>query len=74
MLVLSRKKNESIVINNDIVITVVEIRGDKVRLGIVAPKDVPVHREEVYEAIHGVKVQPAGAGAVVGKADDAPRT
>lgn len=55
MLVLSRKKNESIVINNDIVITIVEIRGDKVRLGIVAPKDVPVHREEVYEAIHGEK-------------------
>jgi carbon storage regulator len=53
MLVLSRKKNEAIVINSDIVITVVEIRGDKVRLGIVAPKDVPVHREEVYEAIHG---------------------
>jgi carbon storage regulator len=59
MLVLSRKKNESIVINNDIVITVVEIRGDKVRLGIVAPKDVPVHREEVYEAIHGVKAAQA---------------
>ena len=55
MLVLSRKKNESIVINNDIVITIVEIRGDKVRLGIVAPKDVAVHREEVYEAIHGHK-------------------
>lgn len=55
MLVLSRKKNESIVINNDVIITVVEIRGDKVRLGIVAPKDVPVHREEVYEAIHGHK-------------------
>ena len=53
MLVLSRKKNESIVINNDIIITVVEIRGDKVRLGIVAPKEVPVHRQEVYEAIHG---------------------
>lgn len=53
MLVLSRKKNESIVINSDIVITVVEIRGDKVRLGIEAPKDVPVHRQEVYEAIHG---------------------
>jgi carbon storage regulator len=51
MLVLSRKKNESIVINSDITITVVEIRGDKVRLGIVAPKDVPVHREEVYDAI-----------------------
>jgi carbon storage regulator len=57
MLVLSRKKDESIVINNDIVITVVEIRGDKVRLGIVAPKEVPVHREEVYEAIHGTKPQ-----------------
>ena len=55
MLVLSRKKDESIIINNDIVITIVEIRGDKVRLGIVAPKDVPVHREEVYEAIHGQK-------------------
>jgi carbon storage regulator len=53
MLVLSRKKNESVIINNDIIITVIEIRGDKVRLGIVAPKDVPVHREEVYEAIHG---------------------
>jgi len=53
MLVLSRKKNESIVINNDITVTVVEIRGDKVRLGIVAPKDVSVHRQEVYEAIHG---------------------
>jgi carbon storage regulator len=53
MLVLSRKKNESIIINNDITITVVEIRGDKVRLGIVAPKEVPVHRQEVYEAIHG---------------------
>ena len=55
MLVLSRKKNESIVINDNIVITVVEIRGDKVRLGIEAPKDVPVHRQEVYEAIHGVR-------------------
>ena len=53
MLVLSRKKNESIIINNDITIMVVEIRGDKVRLGIVAPKDVPVHRQEVWEAIHG---------------------
>ena len=59
MLVLSRKKNEAIVINSDIVITIVEIRGDKVRLGIVAPKDVPVHREEVYEAIHGHKPEAA---------------
>lgn len=51
MLVLSRKKNESIVINDDITIVVVEIRGDKVRLGVEAPKEVPVHRNEVYEAI-----------------------
>lgn len=51
MLVLSRKKNESIVINDDVKIVVVEIRGDKVRLGIEAPKEVPVHRNEVYEAI-----------------------
>src|SRR5437588_465430 len=51
MLVLSRKKNESIVINNDITIVVVEIRGDKVRLGIEAPKEIPVHRREVYDAI-----------------------
>ena len=70
MLVLSRKKNESIVINNDIVITVVDIRGDKVRLGIVAPKDVPVHREEVYEAIHGVK---APAAPTAAKAETDPR-
>jgi carbon storage regulator len=65
MLVLSRKKNESIVINNDITITVVEIRGDKVRLGIVAPKEVPVHRQEVYEAIHGKPADVAPAPAVV---------
>ncbi|MFM9196365.1 MAG: carbon storage regulator, partial [Planctomycetia bacterium] len=45
------KKDESIVINNDITIVVVEIRGDKVRLGVEAPKEVPVHRQEVYEAI-----------------------
>lgn len=51
MLVLSRKKNESIVINNDIRIVVVEIRGDKVRLGVEAPREVPVHRREVYDAI-----------------------
>ena len=51
MLVLSRKKNESIVIDNDITIVVVEIRGDKVRLGVEAPKEIPVHRREVYDAI-----------------------
>lgn len=51
MLVLSRKKNESIVVDDAIVITVVEIRGDKVRLGIEAPRDVAIHRSEVHAAI-----------------------
>ncbi|MBM4074645.1 MAG: carbon storage regulator CsrA [Planctomycetes bacterium] len=51
MLVLSRKKNESIVIGETIVVTVVEIRGDKVRLGIEAPRDVSVHRKEIADAI-----------------------
>ncbi len=57
MLVLSRKKNESIIINDDITIVVVEIRGDKVRLGIEAPKEIPVHRNEVYEAIRRSEAQ-----------------
>ena len=52
MLVLSRKKNESLVINDNVKIVVVEIRGDKVRLGIEAPPEVTVHRKEVYDAIH----------------------
>jgi carbon storage regulator len=51
MLVLSRKRNEVIMIGDDIKITVLEIRGDKVRLGITAPANVPVHRLEVYQAI-----------------------
>jgi len=51
MLVLSRKKNESIIINDDITIVVAEIKGDKVRLGCEAPKDVPIHRKEVFDAI-----------------------
>jgi carbon storage regulator len=57
MLVLSRKKNESIVINNDITIVVVEIRGDKVRLGVEAPREVPVHRREVFDAIQRNNVE-----------------
>ena len=51
MLVLSRQRDESIIIGDNIVLTVVDIRGDKVRLGIDAPKEIPVHRQEVYEAI-----------------------
>jgi len=64
MLVLSRKKNESIVINDDITIVVVEIRGDKVRLGVEAPREVPVHRREVFDLIHSADLvaeeNPAG--------------
>ena len=51
MLVLSRHRDESIMIGDEIVITIVDIRGDKVRLGIDAPQDIPVHRQEVYDAI-----------------------
>ena len=51
MLVLSRHRDESIMIGDDIVLTIVDIRGDKVRLGIQAPSSVPVHREEIYKAI-----------------------
>ncbi|HEX4129992.1 MAG TPA: carbon storage regulator CsrA [Pirellulales bacterium] len=51
MLVLSRQRDESIIIGDNIVITIVDIRGDKVRLGINAPTEIPVHRREVYEAI-----------------------
>ncbi|MBL8889128.1 MAG: carbon storage regulator CsrA [Planctomycetaceae bacterium] len=66
MLVLSRKKNESIVINDSISIVVVEIRGDKVRLGVEAPKDVTVHRKEVYDAIksYDLKHEPVSEGLV----------
>ena len=51
MLVLTRKKNECIIINDNIIITVVDVRGDKVRLGFEAPKEIQIHRQEVYEAI-----------------------
>ena len=51
MLVLSRHRDESIMIGDDVVVTIVDIRGDKVRLGIEAPQHIPVHRQEVYEAI-----------------------
>lgn len=57
MLVLSRQRDESIIIGDNIVITIVDIRGDKVRLGIEAPKEVPVHRQEVYEAIQRERTQ-----------------
>lgn len=55
MLVLSRRKDESIMIGENVEIKIVDIRGNKVRLGITAPKCIPVHRKEVYEAIHSKK-------------------
>lgn len=59
MLALSRKKNEALVINNNIEITVLEIKGEQVKLGISAPKDVPIYRKEVY-----VQIQEANREAV----------
>jgi carbon storage regulator len=77
MLVLSRQRDESIVIGDNIVITIVDIRGDKVRLGIEAPGEVPVHRQEVFEAIQreNRKTGPSQAGGVASKAsaDDSGR-
>ena len=58
MLILSRKREEQIVISDNIVITIVEIRGDKVRLGIEAPREIPVHRKEIHELIQRDKLQP----------------
>lgn len=66
MLALSRKKDEAIIINNDIEITVIEIKGDQVKLGISAPKSVPIYRKEVY-----VQIQEANAAAAGTKALDA---
>lgn len=68
MLVLSRMRDESIMIGDKVVITIVDIRGDKVRLGIEAPDEIPVHRQEVYEAIKregGTRI--AGKSAKHGK-------
>lgn len=55
MLVLSRQRDESIMIGDDVEITIVDVRGDKVRLGITAPKQIPVHRREIYDAIQREK-------------------
>lgn len=65
MLVLSRHRDESIMIGDDVVVTIVDIRGDKVRLGIEAPQSIPVHRQEVYEAIQreNRRSSQTGAGA-----------
>jgi carbon storage regulator len=57
MLVLSRQRDESIMIGDDVEITIVDVRGDKVRLGITAPKQIPVHRREIYDAIQREKAE-----------------
>ena len=57
MLVLSRQKNESIMVGDEVEITIVDVRGDKVRLGITAPREISVHRKEIYEAIQREKAE-----------------
>ncbi len=69
MLVLSRQRDESIIIGDDIVITIVNIRGDKVRLGIQAPKEIPVHRQEVYDAIKRQSASPNAPDSVADPTD-----
>jgi carbon storage regulator len=61
MLVLTRQRDESIMIGDDVVLRIVDIRGDKVRVGIQAPPHVPVHREEVFEAIRFQKTESKAA-------------
>jgi carbon storage regulator len=74
MLVLSRRANQSIMIGNEIVVTVLEVRGDHVRLGIQAPRTVTVHREEVYAEIQRENRSAAAvAGDVVGNLPRPPR-
>jgi carbon storage regulator len=88
MLVLSRQRDESIMIGDTIVVTIVDIRGDKVRLGINAPPEIPVHRQEVYEAIQrenlrASRIEPddardigrlANRGRQTGRRGDGPKT
>ncbi len=59
MLVLTRRSNQSIMIGTDIVVTVLEVRGEQVRIGIKAPREVEVHREEVFEVLHETEVPPS---------------
>ncbi len=71
MLVLSRQKDESIIIGDDVEITIVDVRGDKVRLGINAPRSISVHRKEIYEAIQREKTEKAAEEAAATEAKQA---
>ena len=62
MLVLSRQSDETIIIGDNIRVTIVEVRGDKVRIGIDAPRDISVHRQEIYDAIRR-EAEPGGKPA-----------
>jgi len=72
MLVLSRQRDESIMIGDDVEIIIVDVRGDKVRLGITAPKSVPVHRREIYDAIQREKTDKKDSEKEPEKEDKAP--
>ena len=72
VLVLSRQKDESIIIGDDVEITIVDVRGDKVRLGINAPRSISVHRKEIYEAIQREKAEKAKAEAAAEAAGETP--
>jgi carbon storage regulator len=73
MLVLSRQRDESIMIGDDVEIIIVDVRGDKVRLGITAPKEIPVHRREIYDAIQREKRQKKEAQEKEEKESQAPQ-
>ncbi len=64
MLALSRKKNEAIIINNNIEVTILEVKGDQVKIGITAPKEVPVYRKEVYAQIQNANREAVDAEGI----------
>lgn len=64
MLALSRKKNEAIIVNNNIEITILEVKGDQVKIGVTAPKEVPIYRKEVYAQIQEANQEAAAAEGI----------
>ena len=69
MLTLSRKKNEAIIVNNNVEITILEVKGDQVKVGITAPKEVPVYRKEVYLQIQKENEEAMSSNNLIGLAD-----